>query len=283
MVQKHCSKNEKGQFVCFFCHAYQRGRVREVRRHIQAVHFGNKDIYMNCPQCGQEFEEKEIMQRHIDSKHSDTKSYHCDKCPSSFGIKSSLLSHIRNMHGVQVASKCEVCDKEYSSPFRLKIHIRNQHEATKSFVCQDCGKSFKVRHNMEEHRLLIHSTPEEREKVKIPCEYPDCDYKAMTKTFMKRHVDRMHLKIRRHQCPHCAKPFEAKYSMDQHINGTHLGLKPLKCDTCDFCTAYTKVLSEHKKTAHGTQRYECPYCNHVAKFRGNLRKHMNNVHHKILP
>ena len=81
--------------------------------------------------------------------------------------------------------------------------------------------------------------------------------------------------------------------MEQHVNGIHLGLKNLKCPDCDFCTgklyletfpfcgisytnylflsaAYSTILAEHKRIVHGTQRFPCEYCNHVAKCKSLL-------------
>ena len=69
-----------------------------------------------------------------------------------------------------------------------------------------------------------------------------------------------------------------KYKLEEHINGTHLGLKPYKCELCGFCTAYRNVHNEHKKVAHGNQRYDCPYCQHTARYKGNLTKHLRSVH-----
>ena len=49
---------------------------------------------------------------------------------------------------------------------------------------------------------------------------------------------------------------------------------------CDYQTAYSGTFREHQKVAHGTQKYECKMCNHVARYKGNLDKHIRNVHQK---
>ena len=48
----------------------------------------------------------------------------------------------------------------------------------------------------------------------------------------------------------------------------------------DYQTAYSGTFREHQKVAHGTQKYECKLCNHVARYKGNLDKHIRNVHQK---
>ena len=252
LVQKHCSKNDKGQYVCYLCHAYHRAKIRDVRRHIQAVHWGSKDVYFNCPTCGKEFEKKDELERHVLSNHSE-KTFHCDKCPSSFGSRIGLVNHIKCKHEEQKEVQCDKCERTFSNELRLRVHYRLQHTMTKTFVCDFCGKSFKAKAAMEEHRLKIHTSWEEKEKLKMPCDYPDCDYKGITKAALKKHIDRVHLKIRNHICPHCSKAFAAIGPMKEHINGTHLGLKPIKCPMCDFCTAYTTIANEHKRIVHGNQ------------------------------
>ena len=190
------------------------------------------------------------------------------------------MNHIKNKHDEQKEVQCDKCERTFSNELRLKVHYRLQHTLTKTYVCDFCGKSFKAKAGMEEHVLKIHTSSEEKEKLKMPCDYPECDYKGITKAALKKHIDRVHLKIKNHVCPHCSKGFAAIGPMKEHINGTHLGLKPIKCPMCDFCTAYTTIANEHKRIVHGNQRFECPFCNHVARYKNNLQKHINSVHKK---
>ena len=77
------------------------------------------------------------------------------------------------------------------------------------------------------------------------------------------------------------KNFFDKKNLDEHTNGVHLNIKPFQCEFCQYATAYSSTFREHKKVAHGDQRYDCPYCNHVARYKGNLDKHINNVHKNL--
>ena len=285
VVQKHCPKNDKNQYVCYYCNDYKRVILRHVRRHIMAMHWG-MDVYIECPHgCGQKFENRDTMENHVASKHTKDKVFLCHKCDGSFKSPSGLNLHIRLKHEEQVSVKCEQCEKEFANKLYLKNHIKLFHLQKYTFQCEDCGRNFKTKHAMNEHRQLTHSTAEEKEKMKIHCEFDDCKFSGLSKQSMKSHVDRVHLKIRKYECQHCSQPFAAKSALKQHINGIHLGIKPLKCpEDCDFATAYYTVLREHRNIVHGSQRFECPVenCNHVANYRGNLRKHMHNVHNKVL-
>ena len=87
------------------------------------------------------------------------------------------------------------------------------------------------------HCLSQHTSPEEKDKLKIKCEVPGCDYASIFKNKLKRHNITVHLKQRNHCCQHCAKTFSSLSAMKEHINGVHLNLKPLLCDICEFTTA----------------------------------------------
>ena len=104
-------------------------------------------------------------------------------------------------------------------------------------MCQECGNVFKTKCNLQMHCLSQHTSPEEKDKLKIKCEVPGCDYASIFKNKLKRHNITVHLKQRNHCCQHCAKTFSSLSAMKEHINGVHLNLKPLLCDICEFATA----------------------------------------------
>ena len=129
------------------------------------------------------------------------------------------------------------------------------------------------------HCLINHANASEQVKNKHKC--PHCEYTVYEKPHLKSHIKRIHVKEKNYQCSLCPKGFFTKRMFDEHTNGVHLNLKPLQCEMCEFATAYSATFREHQKVAHGSQRYYCPYCNHAARYKGNLDKHINNVHKNI--
>ena len=131
-------------------------------------------------------------------------------------------------------------------------------------MCQECGNVFKTKCNLQMHCLSQHTSPEEKDKLKIKCEVPGCDYASIFKNKLKRHNITVHLKQRNHCCQHCAKTFSSLSAMKEHINGVHLNLKPLLCDICEFATACKFGLFPH---AH---YYKLPFIPYLAVKKLNI-------------
>ena len=282
-VSSHCKK-QGNKFVCLYCDSFQRVQSTDVRNHILAVHWQQDNIYVSCEECQKVFEKPYMLHHHVKIFHKKERPFQCDRCPKAFAVPFALKNHIMVHHETPTESKCDQCDKVFNNIVHLKTHINMQHRAVpNSFVCETCGKNFKSKGTLVQHCQSRHQTPEEKDKMKIPCSFPGCTYKGLWQNHVKKHYRLVHLKQKNHACEHCNKPFDSKRRLEEHINGKHLGLKPLQCDLsqCEFATAYSSILAEHKKVAHGNQKFECPYCNHVARYKNNLQKHINNVHQKL--
>ena len=285
MAKEHCETNEEGNTVCCFCFKYNNREVRKVRDHILAKHFNCPNH--RCKQCGKQFGELSRLTHHVQTSHEGMKPFQCDKCAKSFKTKVGLQNHCAVFHDDDGQSiwKCkhEGCDRTFTNKVHLQTHhsVGHKTEIT-SWVCDVCGKSFTRKDSLRCHTLTVHSTLEEHEKIRYKCQDPNCSYSSLIKKDADVHYKRTHLKIKNFSCTYCPKSFFKRHGLDEHVNGVHLNKKPLHCDKCTFQTAYSSTLNDHKKTAHGNQRYDCPYCNHSAKFKGNLDKHVNNVHKNIV-
>ena len=278
----HCKTNSKGKLVCSICHTFQRKAIFQVRYHILADHF-------NCPRhkckiCGRPFEELNVLQRHVKTAHLGENPFQCDKCEKTFKTRAGLKDHSVVNHQDQKNLKCDSCDKTFSNEVHLRKHYLGQHknEESNSVVCPDCGKFFKSKSSYAAHQLTAHASSEEKEKHKLECHHPGCSFSSLIKDNVNKHYRKVHMKVKNHLCEHCPKSFYSKLSLEEHTNGVHLNKKSYKCDLCNFATAYHSKKQEHKKVAHGTQRFDCPHCSHSATYAGNLRKHIQTMHKNIL-
>ena len=282
---KHCKVNEEDKLVCLYCTTFQRRDSRQLHYHIMGAHFDKPNGgYYSCTICGKIFEGKSKLKLHVQTAHKDEKPFQCDTCGKSFKAINGLRSHVIVHHEEQKTMKCEHCEKTFTNIIHLQTHSRISHRTDRvMYVCDICSASFVQKDSFKNHCLREHTSAQEQEELKIPCHHPGCTYTSLRKRNVEKHYERMHLKIKNYACSHCPKRFSIKQGLDEHTNGVHLGIKNQHCPMCEFSTSYTSILREHKKVAHGTQKFDCPYpgCNHSAKYNGNLTKHINNVHKKL--
>lgn len=70
---------------------------------------------------------------------------------------------------------------------------------------------------------------------------------------------------------------ESQSSLDRNA----LGRRHL-CSHCWKCFAYPKDLRRHALSHTGEKPYKCPFCSHGATQKSNLKKHIYNIHGKII-
>jgi uncharacterized Zn-finger protein len=78
------------------------------------------------------------------------------------------------------------------------------------------------------------------------CMYTNCGTEYATKFNLKRHVESVHLKIRKFKCQACGCFLISKQSLKEHYH-IHLGSMPFKCVTCDKTFRQASQLSLHKR------------------------------------
>ena len=278
IANKHCSLTTEGRYLCLYCKTENK-RPALLGDHILNKHF-NQPLFP-CNQCDKGFDTRLKLEIHMNGKHSTDKDYQCDKCAKSFKSILGLKQHVDGYHGEQNTEvKCNQCDKSYKNERYLKTHIKYMHSGQRTrIVCDDCGKSFSTKEIFRMHCLKNHANASEQAKNKHKC--PHCEYTVFEKHHLKSHIKRIHVKEKNYQCSLCPKSFFGKKMFKEHTNGVHLNIKPYQCDKCEFATAYYATSREHQKVAHGNQKYDCPHCNHSARYKGNLDKHINNVHKNL--
>ena len=59
---------------------------------------------------------------------------------------------------------------------------------------------------------------------------------------------------KRFPCELCGHKFVTNNELNDHFNSVHLGLRPYKCDLCDFKTGQASNLFHHKRKGHTASR-----------------------------
>lgn len=78
------------------------------------------------------------------------------------------------------------------------------------------------------------------------CMYPDCTSEYSTKFNLKRHVESVHMHLKKYQCNLCSSNFSSKQSLKEHLR-IHSGFMPFKCTACDKSFRQASQLSLHKR------------------------------------
>lgn len=273
--RRHPVYNEDQQLVCALC-TEPFTSISLAEAHIRAYHFASTPYH--CTQCPKKFPMKHKLNDHIKKAHEVVtgEEYLCDKCDRTFTKINTLKSHKASAHGG--VFPCELCGKVFTSRSSLNAHGRKMHEKIQYVVCEECGKEFKSIYSLKDH-IKLHVAPEDPEAFKCPEE--GCGKAFGRARALKNHTNNVHVgKPKNSLCRFCPMKFYNASSVKQHENAAHLNVKDLKCDQCDFTASYRNTLTNHIKTIHEGQLFNCevPGCTKSYNQRGNLYKHQHRVH-----
>lgn len=78
------------------------------------------------------------------------------------------------------------------------------------------------------------------------CMYADCPSSYSTKFNLQRHVESVHLNVKRYQCQLCQALCSSRQNLREHLY-IHKGLMPFICRTCDMSFRQASQLSIHRR------------------------------------
>lgn len=117
--------------------------------------------------------------------------------------------------------KCEKCARSYSQKKNLNRHKKYECGGIRMFVCQFCFNRFKY------------------------------------KDYLRRHIDRMHLKTDanisdgNHNCDQCSRSYRVLSSLNRHKRLDHVEFKQqVQCDDCGFTSSHKQNLLRHIRLRH---------------------------------
>ena len=74
-------------------------------------------------------------------------------------------------------------------------------------------------------------------------------------------------------CPHCSKAYHDSQSLKKHIDAVHLKIKRL----CPLCGASVTALAVHMNSVHtGVKNFPCPECGKKFKQKTGWQRHLKN-------
>lgn len=105
------------------------------------------------------------------------------------------------------------------------------------------------------------------------------------KILYKRHVERVHLKLKEEVCPKCNKGFYENRDLIRHIESHHENIRTV-CPV-ESCGKLVARLDQHVRIMHSENSkstkdvFECPECGKVFGRSYDLTRHKESVHLKI--
>ncbi|CAG9570360.1 unnamed protein product [Danaus chrysippus] len=242
-------KYHKIRYKCTACELVRISRLT-ITDHYRACHMQDSFHY-KCPQCDKTFKRQISLKKHISYSHINRGRSTCSYCHKSYANKEVLKGHLIRAHPSEVSSTsapqhvCAECGLGFRAPSQLRNHMI-KHSDNRNFYCVECDRSFKSDAALKQHL-----------KVALP------------------HVNYMELPLK---CTHCDKRFSIRRDLERHVNRVHLNIKPHQCDKCDKAYINGWSLREHKSYAHdGRKRplkFPCPYCDKIFDRNATCKAHV---------
>ena len=235
-----------------------------------------------CSECDKSFKSKFLLKRHFEAVHRKIMKYFCPICKAGFYFKANQENHTKNVHrNIEVPEQgvessiidvsreetdlqniitMETETKESTPNEEMKVDLKQEEmglyeSQPKSYRCGECGKYFN------------------------------------RNSFLKRHVDTVHSKIKRFFCPICKTGFYSKTVQEKHTKNIHRNVVSTKDEpewtSIDELSGLEEIKQELPKEElpkHVRSRGASPaqiLCQECGKTFGSasiLRRHIDNIH-----
>ena len=172
-----------------------------------------------CPNCPTSFENRELLNQHIDSVHDGKKPFPCKICQATFFSESGLENHKERKHNPNYKGEkkieCHLCQKFCTN---LNYHMKKFHIKQQELLCSKCPAKFYAKYSLKKHFEAVHEG-KKLHKCKL------CDMSFAHKHDLKRHVLAVHEGKKPHLCPTCGISFADKGNLTKHVAAVHNGIK----------------------------------------------------------
>ena len=215
----------------------------------------------HCGHCDKDFAFKHGLKRHLKA-HENNLEKKCDLCSKTY---KNYEIHFKAYHD---SATCPICGKLFELKKRLYDHIRTVHRLNGEFECELCLKKFKGTSMLNVHKKTVHG-PKDKE-----CD--SCDMKFTNSGDLKKHNDRVHLKIVKFNCDICNKFLSSKALLRFHTKSVHEKKKDYECDICKKCFTQPGHLQAHRRRIHNDKVFRCDICAKKFKNEGSFNSHQND-------
>ena len=173
-----------------------------------------------------------------------------------------------------------------------KVELIEPDNDTRSFefsvngaeICQICGLEFGNKAVLKIHNSLLH--PEEKndgQNVDLGRKDEVVHEDEVAKSdHLKKHIKLVHEGIKPFKCNMCEYKAGQKGTLKRHTESVHEGIKPFKCSMCEYKAGQKVDLKKHIESVHeGIKKFKCTICDYKTANNFKLKKHIETVHEEI--
>ncbi|CAG2222717.1 KRAB [Mytilus edulis] len=218
---------------------------------------------------------------HHKKMHTREKKYSCDECQFMSSQYSHLLRHVRSVHRRLRPHLCESCGKAYSAKKDLIHHIANTHTRdSHKFQCEYCPTQTTTKNSLQNHLWHQHKVKMAGdERQYFQCD--QCTYQTPNRKIFANHMN-SHNNVRNYICDQCDARFVTMKVLITHMKFKHSTKDQHKvCSQCGYRAKTKNSLNLHIRVQHqlkGIKPYKCDYCDFRCATSGNCRKHIMGKH-----
>ncbi|KDO35140.1 hypothetical protein SPRG_01207 [Saprolegnia parasitica CBS 223.65] len=222
----------------------------------QLSHSGERNFVCPHDACGNTYQRKDHLVRHVKAVHEDTKRAHvCDRCGAAFVYKHGLSRHVAAAHDNPARPYvCAVCQASFKKKSGLQAHAF-VHTGVVPFPCPEpgCAAAFTKKCLLTKHTLSSHSG------ASLTIGLPDASVaftcSVCRATLSSRKTLREHERLHesaptRYPCPDCGKTYLSKTNLNSHRRTVHARARRFPCDFCLDVFSYKHVLQNHIARCH---------------------------------
>ncbi|XP_057330601.1 zinc finger protein 768-like [Microplitis mediator] len=279
------------------CSRYQRAfsRAHDLKRHmarheakLQSNNEPQPSDVRTCGQCGDNFLNDSILQRHINSTHPIEHD----------GVNNSVHTNANvgnNNNNIQSNDSQDIIyeNTEYSNrleeiKFDNSDHL-DSHPATDKKPTENksslCGLNFQNEEALKEHsaklQLELQNSPDVQSREKTADDFsleellllknPRVPTKTRSKSKSPQ-VDKDKIK-----CNYCAKTFKTQWTLNTHV-AAHEGRYQFSCSICSKKFVRKSHFNSHLRSHEAARPYVCDNCGKAFKELKHRREHMKRTH-----
>ncbi|KAL1129450.1 hypothetical protein AAG570_013976 [Ranatra chinensis] len=209
-------------------------------------------------------------------------------------VESASMVHQTPSYSDEYQFECSDCGKRYKHQKNLQRHRKYECGKEPQFQCSYCPHRAKQKGHLKTHMEIIHNpTPQifncdvcpfKTNSCFLPSETPrvfccqNCGKCYRRLSGLENHSRLGCGKDLQFECSYCPYKTKLKQNLARHLNETHNPNFLYHCEGLSWADCHRPQYRHRWRECGKEARFKCSYCPHKSKQKGNLLRHINDVH-----